>query len=114
SEDYRHDEFITRLKTHAENSALRFIAIQNNDNIYYISDKDSVTIYKENSLLFNKHKKLLFQSNPHNSFPIKKEWLEFEDEEELQFSFEDFEIISFIYKINGENYYIIASGIDKY
>lgn len=114
NEDYRHDEFINQLKTHAENNALRFLAIQNNDNIEHIADIDSITIYKENSLLFDKNKKLLFQSHPHNSFPIKKEWLEFEDEEELQFSFEDFEIVSFIYKINGENYYIIASGVDKY
>lgn len=115
SEDYRHDEFISRLKTHAENNALKFLAIQNNDNIHYIADRDSVTIYKENALLFDKHKKLLFQSHPYNSFPIRAEWLEFEeDENELHFSFEDFELVSFIYKINGENYYIIASGIDKY
>lgn len=114
SEDYRHDEFITRLKTHAENSALRFLAVQNNDNIQYIAERDSVSIYKENSLLFNQNKKLLFQSHPFNSFPIKKEWLEFEGEDELQFSFEDYEIVTFPYKINDENYIILTSGIDKY
>lgn len=114
SEEYRHDEFITRLKTHAENSALRFLAVQNNDNIQYIAERDSVSIYKENTLLFNHNKKLLFQSHPFNSFPIKKEWLEFEGEDELQFSFEDYEIVSFPYKINDENYIILTSGIDKY
>lgn len=114
SEEYRHDEFITRLKSHAENSALRFFAIQNNDNIQYISDRDSVSIYKENTLLFNKNKNLLFQSHAHNGFPVKSEWLNFQNEDELQFSFDDYEIVSFPYKINDETYIILTSGVDKY
>lgn len=114
SENYRHDEFITRLKTHAENSALRFFAIQNNDNIQYISDRDSVSIYKENTLLFNQNKELLFQSHHFNGFPIKSEWLNFNDEDELQFSFDDYELVAFPYKINDEKFIILTSGVDKY
>jgi signal transduction histidine kinase len=114
SEDYRHDEFINRLKIHGENNALKFFAIQGNENIQSINEKEDITIYKENTLLFNQDKELLYQSHPQNGLPVNLEWITFKDEDELQFSFDNYEIVSFPYKVNEEKYFILISGIDKY
>jgi signal transduction histidine kinase len=114
SEKYRHNEFTKRLKTYAENNALLYFTVNKNDNIQNIESSEKESIYKENTCLFNENKKLIYQSNPSNNIPLNSEWLNINEGEVLEFSFDDYEIVSFTLKVDEEVYLILASGIDKY
>jgi signal transduction histidine kinase len=114
SENYRHDEFVQRLKTKSINNALSYFANIGIETSINNSSKEVVYLYNENTLLYNDKKELLYQSHPENSIPIDAKWLELKEDEELHFSLDDYEILSFKLRTNDANYIIIATGFDKY
>ncbi|MFN4235406.1 MAG: ATP-binding protein [Bacteroidia bacterium] len=113
-EKYRKEEFIKRLKNHAEIATLKFLATNYNEHINYIARNDSVTIFKENVIFLDSKKNILFESYPHHRIFIEPHWLELNNEKEAYYNNEDYEIIIYPYYINKKLYYILASGIDLY
>lgn len=116
SASYRKYDFYNRLRDRAYTTAKLFISVKEVDeNLLRIIDKNTNTLIKENIIIFNNRKELLYSSTDIIPVKVQDKILDkIKARKEYHFIVNDRECIGIEYFMKESQYFVVASAYDLF
>lgn len=117
SEDYRREEFYTRLESRAITTARLYVSVQEVDEkMLRIIDRNSIhAMFQERVLIFNPDNKLIYSSLDDLDIPYSAQLLtQVRAKHRIEYSINDTEHIGITYPAPQGEFVVISSAYDRY
>lgn len=117
SEDYRREEFYSRLESRGITTARLLVTVKEVDNdLLRIIDRNSINaLFQEKVLVFNRNNKLVYSSLDDLNVPYSLDLLkEIRRKRKVEYVENDSENIGIVYASDEGEYVVISSAFDRY
>ena len=117
SSEYREQEFYTRLRNKAENTAKLLIEVEevNLELLRRIEKGNPGNLPNETIRIFNFKNEELYSSDTENAIPVDTLLLrEIRLEEEVRFRYNDYEVLGFLFAYHYDRFTVVAAATDIY
>jgi signal transduction histidine kinase len=117
SSEYREQEFYTRLRNKAENTAKLLIEVEevSTELLRRIEKGNPVNLPNERIRIFNFKNEELYSSDAGNVIPVDSLLLkEIRLEEEVRFRYKDYEVLGFLFAYDYDRFTVVAAATDIY
>lgn len=117
SENYRKEEFYTRLESRAITTARLYVTVQEVDeNMLRIIERNSIhAMFQERVLIFNPENKLIYSSLDDLEVPYSPELLaRIREKTRIEYTLEDIEHVGLVYSGAQGDFVVISSAYDRY
>jgi len=117
SAEYREQEFYTRLRNKAENTAKLLIEVDevSPELLKRIETDNPVNLPNEKIRIYNFRNEELYSSDPQNVLPVDTALLDnIRLEEEVRFRYGDYEVLGFLFAYRFDRFTVVAAATDIY
>lgn len=117
SEDHRYEDFYNRLRNKAVNTAKLLIEVEEVDAglLEKIEQDNPTSLHNERIIILDYQNHVLYSSDPEQEVPLSSDLLNrIRLEEEVRFSFHEFEAVGILYADKFDRFAVIAAATDTF